>query len=248
LVLGGYDSSRIDLKSARTSYNFNDKGAMEVQVFSITVKNNTGIDYSATYGVPSFTAVIDSTLPYLYLPSQVCTNLATALGLQVRTTTGPYQDEIYTLSDSQRMSHYQSDTAITIVLTNSGSNLHPTDPLNRTTITLPYAAVDLNVSWPITNSPSNMTPYFPLLPANDTVILGRAFLQEVGIIADFERGSFTVVNAKFPAPGEPPSITAIPSLSAGAGFESKHLSTGTIVAIAICAFAVVVAILILPSA
>lgn len=58
-------------------------------------------------------------------------------------------------------------------------------------ITLPYAAFDLTVAYPIE---FNSTNYFPLKrAANDTqYTLGRTFLQEAYLIADYERSNFTV--------------------------------------------------------
>ena len=62
---------------------------------------------------------------------------------------------------------------------------------------MPYAAFDLNASWPIYD---NATSYFPIRrsPSDDhnaLHILGRTFLQEAYIIADFDRQNFTIADA-----------------------------------------------------
>lgn len=73
---------------------------------------------------------------------------------------------------------------------------------NSTTLTLSYNSFDLNISWPYVGSDeySNMTRrYFPLKrAANDTqYTLGRAFLQETYLIADYDRQSLNVSQRVF---------------------------------------------------
>ena len=60
-------------------------------------------------------------------------------------------------------------------------------------IVFPYSAFDLQVTYPIVANP-NMSYYFPLMKAaNDTqYTLGRTFLQEAYLIADYERQNFSV--------------------------------------------------------
>jgi hypothetical protein len=60
-------------------------------------------------------------------------------------------------------------------------------------ITLPYGAFNLNAQFPFVAN-GNSTPYFPLRRAANSTqyTLGRTFLQEAYIIADYDRGNFTV--------------------------------------------------------
>ena len=61
---------------------------------------------------------------------------------------------------------------------------------------LPYAAFDLQASYPIY---LNATDYFPIRHANDTqYTIGRTFLQEAYITVDYTRAKFHVSNAAFP--------------------------------------------------
>jgi hypothetical protein len=107
------------------------------------------------------------------------------------------------------------------------------NPAEAVQITLPFAAFDLSVKWPIVETE---TPYFPIRrAANDTqYTLGRTFLQEAYVIADYERSNFSVHQTLFPsetstspnilpilAPGTntstPPSSSSQPASKLGAG-------------------------------
>lgn len=113
-------------------------------------------------------------------------------------------------------------------------------------ISLPYSAFDLNISWPHVES---STYYFPLKrAANDTqYTLGRAFLQEAYIIADFERQNFSVWPCKWDSNTNNANVVAIlstnstsntPNSSGGNGSSSKKgLGTGAIAGIAVGAVA-----------
>ena len=204
---------------------------LEVSVSSIVIDFNDGSSRSATIGHP-FNAVIDSTLPYLYLPSSVCDNIADTLGLIPTNTTSGYP--LYTINQTQRASNYQRVQDIKISVTNMDALGNPGGPYNGTTITFPYAAFDLNATWPI--SPDNMTSYFPILPApTNTFILGRAFFQEAYVIADFDRRLFSVYRSKFPGP-DAESLVPIYNIITGAELHAQ-LSGGAIAGIVVGCFA-----------
>jgi len=76
---------------------------------------------------------------------------------------------------------------------------YDTDPLNRTSISLPYAAFDLKATPPIY---PNATYYFPIRRGENSsqYRLGRVFLQEAYIIADYERSQFSIHQARFKTP------------------------------------------------
>jgi hypothetical protein len=65
------------------------------------------------------------------------------------------------------------------------------NPANWVTITLPYAAFDLQVSHPFYTVRTN---YFPIRRAKNSTqyTLGRTFLQEAYVIADYERANFSI--------------------------------------------------------
>jgi hypothetical protein len=110
-------------------------------------------------------ACIDSTVPHIWLPADACALFEEAFGLSYNSSA-----ELYLLNNSQHTALLSQNASITFRLGNSstGPNVN---------ITLPYAAFDLNVSYPIV---ANAARYFPLRRAlNDTqYTLGRTFLQE----------------------------------------------------------------------
>jgi hypothetical protein len=113
-------------------------------------------------------------------------------------------------------------------------------------ITLPYAAFDLEVSAPIVNS---TTKYFPLKrAANDSqYTLGRTFLQEAYLTADYERGNFSVSPCIWDANAQADIVTihsknrttvptTSPSSSPGGPHSGSHLSIALGVTIGVLAF------------
>jgi len=210
---------------------------LEVQVESIIVKLNES-SWSATVGNP-FKAVIDSTLPYISLPRPVCSQIADKLGLIPTNTNSGYQ--LYTINQTQRARNYQQVQNIQISITNTDALGNPSGPFNGTTITFPYAAFDLNATWPI--SLDNVTSYFPIIPApTDTFILGRTFLQEAYVIADFDRQNFSVYQSKFPGPNVKATLVPIYNSSVEAQLNTK-LSGRAIAGIVVgCFFFVVIVV------
>lgn len=115
---------------------------------------------------------------------------------------------------------------------------------NSVAITLPYSAFDLNISWPHAETSAY---YFPLKRAtNDTqYTLGRAFLQEAYLIADYERQNFSVWPCKWDSETTNANIIPILSVNSTAanpgsdnpsestGGSRKGLSTGAIAGIAV---------------
>jgi hypothetical protein len=114
------------------------------------------------------------------------------------------------------------------------------------TVVLPYAAFDLQAEHPIY---ANTTNYFPIRRAvnESQYTLGRAFMQEAYIVADYGRGNFSVHQALFPPTTAQKQIMPItmPGLvlngSTHNSTSSKSLSGGSIAGIVV---AVVVALVI----
>lgn len=108
---------------------------------------------------------------------------------------------------------------------------------------MPYAAFDLTASYPLVNGTSR---YFPLQrAANDTqYTLERAFFQSAYVIADYERGNFSVSQCKWVLASQ--NIVAIlpPSNSTVGPTKSPPLPTGVIAGIAVSgALVILVAVL-----
>ena len=174
--------------------------------------------------------MIDSSVPDIWLPTSACQLFEQAFGLIYDPRT-----DLYLVNDSVHNQLQQKDSTVTFKLGVLESEGPAVD------ITLPYGAFDLQASPPIY---PNTTNYFPLRrAANETQqTLGRAFLQEVYIIADYERSNFSVYQAVFKEPN-PSQIVTIHSTSYTAANDSsthgahRRLDHGDIAAIAVGAVA-----------
>jgi hypothetical protein len=222
LILGGYDSTRFTPNENPFSFGFNTDPSrlLTVGVESITALNTL----KGTYSLSSTAhfSLIDSTVPHLWLPKDICDSFEEAFGL----TYDPATD-FYLINDTMRDQLIARDPSITIKLVNS---LEDTSK-NYTNIVLPYSAFDLQASYPYYQ---NATNYFPIRrAANDTqYVLGRTLLQEAYLIVDYERANFTIAQAAFPDPLPAAKVVTIkPPGEDGRGGKSA-LGTGAIAGIA----------------
>ncbi|KAF2806460.1 acid protease [Mytilinidion resinicola] len=193
LIFGGYDTSRFTPSTLTFPFYEDISRNLVVGVQKIS---SSGTSLLET-GVFAF---IDSTLPYFYLPTSACSAFETAFGLTWNSTS-----ELYLVNSTQHASLLKQNANITFTLGTTTSGGETVD------IVLPYAAFDLNISWPHVEE---TTRYFPLKRAtNDTqYTLGRAFLQEAYLIADYERFNFSVHPCKW-EPNAKSSIVAIRSVN-----------------------------------
>lgn len=129
-------------------------------------------------------AVIDSTLPYIWLPPSACDAFAGAFGLEYDPTT-----QLYLVNDTTHQTLQAKNPSITISLGDREIN---NDPAKLTRITLPYRAFDVQASYPIYKNATKS--YFPIRRAANAseYTLGRTFMQEAYVIADYERSVFSV--------------------------------------------------------
>ncbi|KAJ4988990.1 eukaryotic aspartyl protease [Stagonosporopsis vannaccii] len=191
LVLGGYDRSR---RSDNTLLLSSTQDLLVgVQSISSRLANGT----TAILLDSGVVAVIDSNVPELWLPPAVCDNFASAYGLVYHQESDRY---IQTEATRQLLQDQDSILTLTLGLSVSGGQ--------TIRIELPLPAFDHQASYPIFASPTN---YFPLRrAANDTQItLGRTFLQEVYLSADWERDLFNISQAVFSASMPKPDLVTI---------------------------------------
>jgi tetrahydromethanopterin S-methyltransferase subunit F len=124
---------------------------------------------------------IDSTTAQIWLPTSACAAFEQAFGITYDEPTG-----LYLVNSTLHSSLIQRNPNVTFTFggTQGGSTV---------SITLPYGAFNLNAEFPFVPN-GNSTPYFPLRRAANSTqyTLGRTFLQEAYIIADYDRGNFTV--------------------------------------------------------
>ncbi|KAK3360750.1 hypothetical protein B0T25DRAFT_448271 [Lasiosphaeria hispida] len=135
---------------------------------------------SATLLSSSIDIYIDSTDPNIWLPDEACDAFEKAFGLTLDAKTG-----LYLVNDTHRNTLLDSNVEVSFRLSDvkSGGEM--------VTVVLPYAAFDLTAEPPLVEKASY---YFPLKRANNSgqYTLGRTFLQEAYLSADYERKVFNV--------------------------------------------------------
>lgn len=167
------------------------------------IASNTPNGTRSLSGVNSgILAVIDSTVPDMWLPEAWCDVFEDAFGLRYVEETGRY------LVDDEQHTELQSlDPRLTFTVgaSTSGGTIARFE--------FPYGAFDLEGQYPVF---PNATRYFPIRrAANDSqYTIGRVFLQETYLTVDSERGTFNISQAKFSNPMPSSELVAITSIDA----------------------------------
>ena len=223
LTLGGYDAARFTPSNFSIPFASDDSRSLTVGVQSISATNTiSGVVAPLDKGI---LALIDSSVPDIWLPDPVCQAFEQAFGLIYDRNT-----DLYIVNDTMHSRLQQVSPTVTIKVGAVVSGGPSVD------IILPYDAFDLQANHPLY---PNATNYFPLRRAANSsqYTLGRTFLQEAYIIADYERLNLTVAQATFE---NPVSARIIPILPTGYANDtqsnekpSKHLASGPIAGIAI---------------
>ncbi|CAD6586889.1 MAG: hypothetical protein ASARMPRED_002866 [Alectoria sarmentosa] len=150
LTFGGYDSSRFLPTTASFPLAGNDSQSLMIGIESITATGT--LASNVTLLSNDTIALIDTTLPYLWLPLEACQQFETAFGLSWDLST-----EIYLVNDTIHQQLQNLNPTVTFTLGNSSAS-------QSVNITLPYGAFDLQASNPIY---PNGTNYFPLRRASN---------------------------------------------------------------------------------
>jgi hypothetical protein len=252
LTLGGYDANRFIPHNI--TFELNPYKQPEAFLNSISVTST-----SPTGNLPNWSSnplqllgpadgvyvIIDSSTPFLWLPESTCESFARALDLT-------YNDSLalYTFDGnaSTRADIQNWNLSFTFSLSDTSN---PSPIVN---ITLPYAAFDLQLSYPYIPNTTYVTGnkyYLPLRQAaNETqYTIGRAFLQEAYLITDYDRNNFSIHQALHPAdpigntsiidilkPGTPPSSVSVQATSS---VLSKPVIIGIAVGSAALLFALI---------
>ncbi|KAL8886326.1 MAG: hypothetical protein Q9215_005956 [Flavoplaca cf. flavocitrina] len=190
LTIGGYDTSRLTPNDVLFSLSSQTARKLVVFVQGISVTNSNGPEQLLPQ---SFSALVDSTVPHLWLPTAACQAFEDAFGIQWDPITN-----LYLVSDDQHDAMVRQNAEVTIQL---GNSLNGGDTIS---ITLPYASFDLEIGPPFVKT---QRKYFPLRRAKDETqtTLGRAFLQEAFIIVDYDNNRFSISQAQY-SPGQPSRI------------------------------------------
>ena len=233
LTLGGYDDSLYEPNDLTFDFYFDQTRDLTVGLQAIT--STTASGNTSLLPTPGL-YLIDSTIAQNYLPQDACAAFEKAFNLVLDNTTG-----LYLLNDTQHANLLAKNPNITFTIGAQATGGETID------ITFPYAAFDLNVSYPIT---TNATRYFPLVPAVNSTqyTLGRQFLQEAYITIDYQRQNFSVYQRTWslnsdkhivsisPPPNSTESSTSGATGTGGSGTNTKKSSgigTGAIVGIAV---------------
>ena len=199
LTLGGYDSSRHHANNVSFEFDPNISQSLTVGLQSINATQTLmGNVEPLQAGVYSF---LDSGVPEIWLPLAACNVFESAFGLTYDNNT-----DRYLVNDTIHSSLLQLSPVITFTIgpqATGGPSL---------AFELPYAAFDLQASYPIY---PNATNYFPIRRANDTqYTIGRTFLQEAYITVDYTRAKFHVSSAAFPDSSSQELIAILPPANA----------------------------------
>jgi hypothetical protein len=214
LTLGGYDTSRFTNNYINFPMGPDISRDLLVAIQSVTSTTAS----SPLLSSPIF-AFIDAIVPHIWLPLDACKAFETAFGLTWNDTA-----ELYLVNDTLHAKLLDQNPTVTF-------KIGPNTSGDSVSIEMPYGSFDLNASAPLV---TNSSRYFPLRRAqNDsTYTLGRAFLQNAYVIANYEYYNFSVAQALYPATTVQQNIISLPGKSSPNG-GSTGLSTGAIVGIAI---------------
>ncbi|KAL2679793.1 aspartic peptidase domain-containing protein [Phyllosticta citricarpa] len=212
LIFGGYDVSRFDAgTSVRSPVVQNaDKAftALTVQIKTIRI---SGVD-AALQNVTSkkFEAALEPAFSALFLSEATCSSFERAFNLSWDAAS-----ELYFIADDVHEQLMARRPNITFTICDpEDTNCHD--------IVFPYAAFALNATWPLvkyandTAVSNNMSidysprRYFPIKhskEADGSATLGRAFLQETHVFADFDRQYFNLSQTVFDSKAESRVIT-----------------------------------------
>ncbi|TKA48843.1 hypothetical protein B0A54_00919 [Friedmanniomyces endolithicus] len=223
LTLGGYDASRFT--PSNVSFPFGSDFSRDLLVSLESITYDT-LSSSPLLG-DRIDVFIDSLVTEIWLPISTCQAFETAFFLV-------WDDaaQLYPVNETLHKNLLAQIPVLTFTLGQAGGGGNDT-----VAISLPYATFDLFITQPAVNSTSR---YFPLKQAQNSTqyTLGRTFLQEAYIIADYDRHNFSVSQALFPPNQSPQQLVAIHSPSDDARERHRGLGAGAIAGMVIAAIAI----------
>ena len=184
LTFGGYDAARFVPNNITFDFSSNQARDLSVGLQSIRLltPNQSSIEL-----LPSpIETLIDATVPQIWLPVAACQLFEKAFHLVYNDTIGLY------FFSSTNPPMQNSTLSFQIAPTTANAS--------AVNITIPFAALNLHLTSDYPgNNPKN-TQYFPLHRAanGSQYTLGRSFLQQAYVIANYERRTFSVSQAVFP--------------------------------------------------
>ncbi|KAH8624752.1 hypothetical protein IG631_20217 [Alternaria alternata] len=199
LILGGYDKARLSEQGVEIGMPSVQDTTLAVGVNSILYRPDQGTDADTrSITNQSFPAVIDSTLPYLVLPNEVCDRFVIEFGLG-------FDDfsQLFTVNDTSHEQNLRFNATVSFKISANAN----TDSAKFTSIVLPYSALTQQAGFLFF---TNETRYLPIKRAGDgQSVLGRTLLQEAYLVVDYEHQNFTIGPAVFSDPMPTPSLVTI---------------------------------------
>lgn len=250
VTLGGFDNSRLvphDTEFTLTKVDNSPRATLRGLQVSNPDKPkawDSSTQILSSYNT-SFSVLIDSTTPYMWLPDNIADNFAATFNLTYNSTY-----DLYTLTNDQYRQYSESD-AYSFTFSFSSVDNHDNFglPLNIpgvVNITVPIRSFVGTLQYPFAKGAIKYgdpaVPYFMLRRAkNETnAIMGRGFLQESYLITKYDEGSFKIHQAKFPKDAVADAHLVPIKQSSNSpyppplkGDAKKGLSTGQMVGIAV---------------
>lgn len=187
LTLGGYDQSRFEANNVEFEFASDPARDTVVAIQSITTSALNSTSSVELLPAPIY-ALIDSTVSQIWLPLDACQAFEREFGLTWDSTYNLY---LVNSSLHDTLLARNAHVNFTIGTTAAG--------LQKTTISLPYAAFDMTAQSPYQGL-ADRSSYFPLRRAANSTqyTLGRTFMQEAYITVDYERTKFNVSQCIWP--------------------------------------------------
>ncbi|PBP28567.1 acid protease, partial [Diplocarpon rosae] len=224
LTLGGYDTTRFEPNNLSFALGADFSRDLLVSLQAVTY-DTVG---SSPLLASSIDVFIDSMVSELWLPVIVCEAFAQQFDL-----TWNEQGQLYMVTEDAHAALVKQNPTFVFQIGQAGGGGETVD------IVLPFAAFDLILTAPIVG---NDTRYFPLKQAQNSsqYTLGRMFLQEAYVVADYERHNFSVSQALFPDTSVASHLVAIDPLAVENGADAVQdaaqknmLGAGAIAGIAV---------------
>ncbi|KAK6357952.1 hypothetical protein TWF730_007308 [Orbilia blumenaviensis] len=184
LILGGYDKSRFVRNKIYIPFDSQDLVDLSINIERITSSDANGT--RALLPSSGISAYLDSSVSYMWLPLEACQRFEDEFGIIWNESLG-----LYLVNTTQHEKLVTRNASIVFRIGHFSTN-------QTVDITFPYAAFDLTLNYPYTDTPIH---YFPLKRATDSsqYTLGRVFFQEAYVIADYERKNFSVCQCNWDA-------------------------------------------------
>ena len=209
LTLGGYDSSRFEPHDV--TFPFGPELNRELLLYLNRIGSSSALLSSTDVGIY---ALLDSLVTDLWLPTDLCEKLGAAFSLEYNSTANRYF-----INDTIHQSLVTLNPTFYFLLGSGPSSA-------TINITVQYNSFDLVSKSLGVGNVEKMALYFPLRQAKNATqyTIGRAFFQNIYLIADYERHNFSVHQAILPDLNSKQNIVRISSPGAN---DIQRVANGT---------------------